>query len=439
MPIDIEVFPLETPALRPLEIIPAEMQGKPVLVVRDPAGVIEGTAVIVPNPLLLVFMQMADGQTSCAEMASAVAQATGQIVGADVFDSLAKQLDEALLLQSERFRDALNRKHKAFLDSPVRPSTVFRAEGGDRLTMIKQLGDEFRRHQAGPKAPPPQLDLPRGGVKGILAPHIDYMRGGHGYAWAYRALKECGEPAHAYIVLGTCHNPLTHRFVATRKAFETPFGDVETDAELLEQLGTLYGGELFRDEHAHATEHTIELQAVYLRQLFGDGRTPKIVPVLVGSFDDLLENPASPRNDGQIGPFCAALRRILDEHDGRVGIIGGVDLSHCGPQFGDDALNDAAREQEIEAGDRAVLAAIEAGDPDGFFDTIRRDGNARNVCSVAPIYCVLEAMRGRAQARVLSYQQANSEDRTCLVSFTSVAFVRNGAAASGTKILIVPG
>ena len=436
---DIAVFPLDTPALRALEIMPAEMQGQPVLVVRDPAGVLEGTAVIVPNPLLLVFMQMADGKTSCAEMATEVTRATGQIIGAEVFGKIAEQLDEALLLQSERFRDALASKHEAFLNSPVRSSTMFHATGADRLTMLKDLGDEFRRHQAGPDAPPPDLDLPRGAVKGILAPHIDYLRGGHGYAWSYRALKEYGEPARAYIVLGTSHNPLTHRFVATRKAFETPLGNVDTDTDLLAELGNAFGGEMYRDEYAHASEHTIELQAIYLRQMFGEGRTPKIVPVLVGSFEDLLESPSSPKADPEVGPFCAALRSVLDDHEGEVGIIGGVDFSHCGPQFGDEMLNDAAREQEIESGDRALLSAIESGDPDAFFDVIRRDGNAHNVCSVAPIYCALEAMRGRAQARVLAYRQANSEDRSCLVSFASVAFVRNGAKAPGAKILIVPG
>jgi AmmeMemoRadiSam system protein B len=144
-------------------------------------------------------------------------------------------------------------------------------------------------------------------------------------------------------------------------------------------------------------------------------------------------------DDPEVGAFCAALRKVLDVHGDSVGIIGGVDLSHCGPQFGDEELNGEEREKEIETGDRAALAAVETGDPDRFLDAFREDGNSRHVCSISTIYCVLEAMRGRATPRLLSYAQANSEDHACLVSFASVAFLRNGSQSPGARILIVPG
>lgn len=436
----VPVFPLTTPALRPVELVPVQAQGRTLLLVRDPAGVIEGTALIVPDPLLLVFMEMADGRTPCSEMARRVTQATGQILSAGTFESLVKQLDEALLLQSERFRDALVRKYEAYLHSPVRPSTVFREGGQDRLALIKALADELRRHRAGAFAPPAHLDLPPNSVVAILSPHIDYGRGGQTYAWSYKALREYGPPVRTCVVLGTCHRPTSHLFVATRKDFETPLGTVETDTEVLDALDVAYGGELYQDEYAHAGEHAIELQAIYLRHVFGDGQPPKIVPILVGSFDELLANNASPREHPEIGAFCGALRTVLDERDGAVAIIGGVDLSHCGPQFGDEQLNDPDREREIEAGDRAALAALESGDPDAFFDSFRQGENPRKVCSIAAIYCVMEAMRGRATPRVLSYRQSNSEDRTCLVSYASVAFVRDTPGhAAGGRLVIVSG
>jgi AmmeMemoRadiSam system protein B len=445
MPTHMMTFPLETPALRNLEIQPAQLDGRAVLVIRDPAGVLEGTAIMAAHPIVLLFLQMADGQTTCAEMARRVTLATGEVVQAAVFESVAKQLDEALLLQTERFREALERKRAAYLASPTRPCTVFRVDGSERLAMIKELSDEFRRHSTASGAPPDRLDLPAASVAGILAPHIDYYRGGPAYAHAYRALREHGLPgARTFIVLGTSHRPLEGRFAATRKAFETPLGNVETDAEVLDALGRYCEADLFRDEYAHASEHTVELQAIYLRHIFADRDgsivpAPRIVPILVGPMEDLLVSGRVPMDDPEIAAFCAALRRVLDEAGDSVALIGGVDLSHCGPQFGDEELNDEQRERAIEASDRAILAAIESGDPNRFFEVFRASRNATNVCSIAPIYVTMEAMRGRATPRVLTYQQSNSADRTCLVSFASVAFLKNGAGRQAPKIILATG
>jgi len=46
-------------------------------------------------------------------------------------------------------------------------------------------------------------------------------------------------------------------------------------------------------------------------------------------------------------------------------------------------------------------------------------------------------MKGRGTSRVLNYQQANSEDRACLVSFASVAFLKEGAAEKPTSRIIL--
>jgi AmmeMemoRadiSam system protein B len=435
----IEVFPLETPAVRPLDLHPAQVEGRDVIVVRDPLGVMEGAAVLAAHPLLLVFFQLANGHTTCREMAEALTRATGTIIGAEVFESIAKQLDEALLLASPRFRDAYERKRQQFTQLTVRPASVFRRDGADRLEMIKRLGDELRRHMRGEKAPPATMDLPPRSVVGILSPHIDYERGGFAYAWAYKALKENGAGARTCIVLGTSHNPMGHRFVATRKDFDTPLGIVETDKELLDELAAEFAGELFADEYAHANEHTIELQTVYLRHIFGDATPPRIVPILVDSFEGMLVDGRSPAEDEEIARFCGALSQILARHGDSVALIGGVDFSHCGPHFGQPQLNDEEREREIEAGDRAALAAIESGNPERFFDHFRKDANARQVCSIAPIYVAMAAMRERAVPRVLTYQQANTPDRTCLVSFASVAFIRKEALQDQPRILIVNG
>lgn len=432
----IPIFPVDRPAVRPLEVFPVRVQNQTMLMVRDPLGLIEGAALLAPDPLLLIFLEMADGKTTTGEMAQRATMATGQILPAGVFENMARQLDEALLLQSQRFVDALRKKHETFLNSPVRPYKVFKAEGMDRLKMLKELGDEFRRHRMSSLSPPERLDLPAQSVSAILAPHIDYQRGGEVYAWAYKALKEHGTPARTFIILGTNHRPSENRFIGTRKNFDTPFGTVETDTALVDEFAAAMGDTCFNDEYLHADEHTIELQVIYLKHLLGD-EPFRIVPILVGNFDDLLLEEGTPAQDPEIVRFTKALRDVLERHGDKVALIGGVDFSHCGPEFGDEKENDDARMKEIETADRLALDAIEKLDPDAFFESFRADQNARNVCSIGAVYTVLAAMHGRGTATLLKYNQANSPDKTCLVSFASVAFLKNGAEAKPKSRIIL--
>src|SRR5690606_6561262 len=105
-----------------------------------------------------------------------------------------------------------------------------------------------------------------------------------------------GVRAKTYIILGTSHRPLEMRFSATRKNYDTPFGMLETDQELLDELQKEFGEDLLTEEFAHKDEHTIELQTTYLKHVLGD-RPAKIVPILVSSFEDLLAADATPKDD----------------------------------------------------------------------------------------------------------------------------------------------
>jgi len=91
-------------------------------------------------------------------------------------------------------------------------------------------------------------------LRGLVAPHIDFKRGGAGYAWAYRALAETRE-ADCYIVLGTAHGGLDgHAFAATAKAFETPFGPLEVDHEVLDAVVRRAPPDLFAEERGAVVE-----------------------------------------------------------------------------------------------------------------------------------------------------------------------------------------
>lgn len=415
------VLSLETPALRPLEIIPVQDRGRQLLLVRDPLGVLEGMAALPPDPLIIAILQNADGTKDAGEIAAAAREMTGLIVTADKIRHIIKEMDAALLFYSENFRDKWMARSEQYRQLPMRPVGVF--DTRDKLLLLKQLGDEMRRHKVGRNGPPERLELPSNDVRAILAPHIDYRRGGETYAWAYKALVE-NTRATTFIVLGTLHRPSGQLIIATDKAYDTPWGPVEVDKEMLAELGELYPHELREEEFLHLNEHTIELQVVYLKHLMGD-RPFKILPLLVSSIDEilLLEPAVAPTESPEVRDICSALRTLMQRHGERVALIGGVDFSHIGPEFGDEGLNTPEREAEIRAADDEALRAIEAVDAGAFFDSFRPSLNERRVCSVAAIYLVLETVRGLGlSAKRLAYQQANNAERSCLVSFAAVAF-----------------
>jgi len=416
--------------MRPLEIIPVQDQGRQFLLVRDPMGVLPGMAALPPDPIIIAILQHADGTNDVARIAEEARNLSGMIITADKVRHVVKEMDGALLFFSDAFRDTWQARQDEYRKLPVRPFRCF--ESTDRLLMMKTLGDEFRRHKMGRNSPPEKLPLPAGNsVRAILAPHIDYKRGGETYAWAYQAIEQHTR-ADTYIVLGTLHRPASHLFIATDKNYDTPFGPVETDHAMLEELKALYPHELMAEDYLHADEHTIELQAVYLKKVLGD-RPFKILPILVGSIDDylVLNPPVVPHEvDEELSAMIKALRTLLQKHGEKVVLIGGVDMAHCGPEFGDQQPNTEEIERAIRQQDESALAHVESVNATGFYDTFRPSMNERKVCSIAPIYTVLAALEGMdLKGHRLNYHQANSPDRNTMVTFASVAFAPDKPAS----------
>ncbi len=406
--------------MRPLQVTPVVHEGRQVLVFQDPAGILENPLAIVPDAILLVLLQHADGETDLGRLAEIAREQTDLIITADRIRSVVRELDESMLLLSERFLAKWQERRVEWDATPVRRSVVF--DGSEPELLRESLDAEFERHVTGPGAPPTRLDLPSDNVRAVISPHIDYMRGGETYAWAYKAVRDHTK-ATTFVILGTLHRSAAHTFIATRKPYDTPWGLVEVNNDVLNDIAGAFEGELFEEEHLHGSEHTIELQVVYLKRMLGD-RPFRIVPILVAPLDEYLyiDPPIEPAQDPEIASFTQAIRDVMRRHGDDVVLIAGVDLAHCGPEFGhpdanDEVVLDAVRREDLEA-----VRAVESVDATAFFESFRKTMNARNVCSIAPIYCALHAMRDEHQGKLLRYHQANSDDKTCMVSFASVAF-----------------
>ena len=91
-----------------------------------------------------------------------------------------------------------------------------------------------------------------------------------------------------------------------------------------------------------------------------------------------------------------------------------------GPQFGDENPVDEARLEELAQADGKSLEAVRGGDAEAFYWSVAEDGDARNVCGLAPVYTMLRVLDD-CKGEVLRYSQWPDPNGT--VTFSSVASV----------------
>lgn len=414
------------PRLRPVEIIPVKRRGGPWFALRDPEGF--GDPVELTSGAVLLASLM-NGRHTLAEIQSLFKRQADATVSMADLKALTAQLERAHWLEGVPFEEFRLACLHDYLSDPVRPAAhAGGAYAGKPEALREQLAETFTG-PAGPGNVGPAARSNGRKLCGIVSPHIDLHRGGETFAWAYKALVEQSR-ADLFVIFGTAHNPMDQWFSFTRKDFDTPLGVVKTHQAFIDGLETRLADDpdgrrldLFEDELAHRLEHSIEFQVVYLQHLLGGKRPFQIVPVLVGSFYQLVQDGRHPDQVPEILAFARAMRAVADEHPGRVCFISGADLAHIGQQFGDEHLLDEDRLAQQAADDRRLLAAACRGDRAGFFQHVADCGDCNRICGLSPTYTLLQVI-APARGKLLRYDQAVEPDATSCVSFASLAFYR---------------
>ncbi|MEA2631138.1 MAG: hypothetical protein QOE66_1357 [Chloroflexota bacterium] len=411
---------LERPKLRPLSAHRLEHQGRSYAALEDPLGIFDDP-VLIPIEGFHGIVRKFDGKMTLGEIQARVLRDTGQRLALAELRDLVEQLDKAMVLDGPTFAAF----HAAYRSEPVRPAALAgRSYAGSELALRAQLA-QFFAHDRGAGVPrfgngQGEGATPRVRLRGILSPHIDFHRGGPVYTWSYKELVEQSD-ADTFVILGVSHQYCRNRFALTRKDFATPLGLVPTDRAYVDRIAARAGADVFEDELSHRTEHSIEFQVVFLQYLLGGRRPFSIVPILVGSFHDLMDEGTDPIEDVEVRRFIDALRVSESASGKRVAYIGGIDLCHVGPEFGDPDPLDATTLDHVRNFDTAMLDHASANDPAAWFGTAAKVGNRWRVCGLAATYTMLHAM-GPARGRLLKYDQAVDARRTCCVSFASLAF-----------------
>ena len=407
---------MDFPRLRNINVFPVQSSGQTLLCLQDPQNISE-KALFMPPPLYFI-VSLFDGQHSILDIQAEYMRRSGELLFTEKIKEIISQLEENLFLEGDRFQNALRQKEEMFKQASVREAAfVGKSYEGDPDRLKVQLEGYFSGSDG------PGVPGERGGgngLRGVVAPHVDFQRGGFCYAFAHREIWERNS-SRCFIIFGTAHAAMEYPFCLTRKDFVTPLGTLNVDEELIDAIQSRCPDDLFKDEGVHRSEHSIEFQSIFLRYLYPEPNPLTIVPILSGSLQEAIEKGISPMEIKPIRQFIEALRGAISSLGRNVCYIASADLSHIGLQFGD---REGIREYDLRIlreEDQEMLGHAERMDGEGFFSSIMRERDRRRICGLSAIYTMLKALEAN-EGRLLKYGQAFTPETQSVVSFASLAF-----------------
>jgi AmmeMemoRadiSam system protein B len=394
------MLPLQTPA------------GQRVLL-RDPLRLAE-SEIAVPADIAFLIAQF-DGTHTVREAQVSYVRRFGSLITTNRINQLLRQLDDALLLDTDRFRKFAAEIEAEFRSRPTRAAAhAGRSYEEGAAALIQAWAP---RLQAASIPGDFALDQRR---PALIAPHYDMNNAAEAYAVAYKLLQNAPQPD-VVVILGTAHSGRESPFILTRKPFETPLGALETDAVIIDRLAEAASFDIFADEFIHRDEHSIEFQAVLLHFLYHEAEEPpKIVPILCGGYHRRNGEFVDPADEGPVNGFLEALREALGGDERRIALIASADLSHIGARFGQPPPLTQAHLDLARRHDMAILDRAQRGDTENLYFTVAEVQDRYNVCGFPCIYALLQALPVK-EGRLLSYKQATEPQTQSCVSFASVA------------------
>ncbi len=245
----------QLPKLRPVDLRWVQWQGQQLLHIQDPLRLSDKT-IIVP-PAMAPLLALLDGTRDPDAVRSAFLLRSQVYLKPDQIQGLIDSLDQALLLDNRRFRNAMQEALGAYRSGPFRkPALAGGAYPEDPDALLETLHSYCADVETATHTGP-------GALVGLISPHIDYPRGWRIYAETWSRAREAVEEADLVIILGTDHAVAKDSLTLTRQSYATPWGPLPTDVELVDHLAAILGeDQAYAQEIHHTGEHSIELAAV---------------------------------------------------------------------------------------------------------------------------------------------------------------------------------
>ncbi len=391
--------------MRWLDIVPTTHEGMEMFLLRDPEGIANDSLLVSRDVLFLISLM--DGKKTLRDIQEAYVRASGGVlIPMERITAVVEALDSQFFLNNDRHKEQVRMLREAYEASPCRTSFLAGKSYPGDATQLRAFMEEMVR---------PETPAGWDHVKGIIAPHIDYGRGGAVYREAYKFLPV--EENTLFVIFGTCHKLAPRVWNIALRDLETPLGTVKGPSKVgrLLREDELLGN--YVDEWPHRNEHSIELQLPIIQFLLGHDRF-EVLSILTGSIHEYMEAGRSP-DRGEAAALVQRLKEVLKAHEGPCVIMAGADMAHIGAQFGDRDPLCASFMEESKRKDRALLEKMAEADATGFFDAVRSEEDRRRICGLAPIYFLL-SMIGPCQGEVVGYDQWT--DGASSVSFAGVVF-----------------
>lgn len=393
---------------RELNVIPIEDDGRSLLYFHDPFGYANSNFALdrdVESLLTLI-----DGSRTIDDLTPYL----GEDLNTEHLLKYIRFLDENRLLNSTYFKSystAMEEEYEATeVHHPVAAGESYPRES-EKLARF--LLDAFERAGNG---------QPVDDSKALYAPHIDPRVGLESYAKAFSAIQNV-QPKRVFILATSHYGGLyadhyeNKPFVATRKKFEFPHRNFQSDLRMLEQLEQQQEelGISFNDR-AHRLEHSVEMHLLFLGHIWRHNF--QVVPILVNSFNELFYS-----SDGKLAQkidrFSEFLHRYV--HDDESFFLISGDLSHIGKKFGDERSAQDMLDT-VKAFDADFMQYACLSDESKMLELLQSGYDPYRICGFPPLYTFLKTANGSLTGKPISYDLWDEAERESAVTFGSIIY-----------------
>jgi AmmeMemoRadiSam system protein B len=229
-----------------------------------------------------------------------------------------------------------------------------------------------------------QLPILDGEIIAVVAPHAGHRYSGQVAGYAFSALRD--RKPDLVAIISPFHNYQNAPFLTSgHDAYGTPFGAVQIDRPILETLDSSLITELGYGltQITKDSEHSLEIEIPFLQRVLSSEW--KLLPIMVRTLEPNV-----------IKIFGKALANAVKDRNAI--LVASTDLSHYYDQ--QTALNL----------DRAMLAQVEAFNPEGVFE-LERNGKGY-ACGLGALTAVMWAAQELGANKVKILQHATSGDIT---------------------------
>jgi hypothetical protein len=402
---------------RYLDIKPINLNGQNLFLVSDPYKISNDFIV---SPIVVLVLSLLNGNNSLSDIKSTIFRLTGIIPIDDELYNLIKFFEDNLFLLDDKFNNAYkneieNLRKKGFLrgslmgisypEYPAKAEEFLFNNNIDNNLNIDEISNQ---------------------IIALIIPHMDLKVARETYFKAYKLLlnnlvKNKIDIENVFI-LGVSHYYHKNPISIFPLDFETPFGILKTNKELIEKINNnlrkILGSEyfdLFEDILIYKSEHSIEAQIPYIKLL-----ETKLYENKVNKINKELKVIPMIISYGNIELFDKIIDSFLSEIDiNRTIFISSIDLSHVGKKFGDNNSFDP------EKFDKKYIELLSNLDINNlfYFDNISRiDGIFTNTFLVSVLKKISTLNNFEISSKLIDYKKYEEKLTDSIVSYCSIVY-----------------